>query len=230
MHPDDEVRPPIGPSKRQAWQRYRENLPLRKIQRIPSQRRVRLQTRRHQLLMELADGDRQLQDLTTRRIEILHGLDEVRNDLWPRMAHRCGRQPPDAEELPIPAAHPEAIELWGRGLRGCCRAVLRLHGRLTLRSLHALLHHYGYRIYSATPTKALADAMGHEVHRGRVRRVARGTYEIDPEAPRSPWQADTEPDLVDPAHALDPDAWPDAPGSSSAMAPWPPSQEDAGPR
>ena len=35
---------------------------------------------------------------------------------------------------------------------------------------------------------ALADAMGHEVARGRVRRIARGVYEIDPDAPRSRWR------------------------------------------
>jgi hypothetical protein len=214
--------PPRRGSKRKLWQHYREHQPLRKIQRTPRQNRVRLQTERNLLMMEVADLDEQLATLTSRRIEALQGLDASREALWPRWPHRGGRQPPDAEELPMPPAHPEAIELGGRSLRSCCRAILRTHGRLQLRSLHALLHHYGYAVYSATPAKALADAMGHEVARGRVRRVARGIYEIDPDAPLSRWRADQEPDLVDPAQARDPEAWPGAPGTAAALAWWPP--------
>ena len=104
--------------------------------------RVRLQTERSELMMELADADRELHALATRRIEVIGRLDELRDELWPRSGHRAGRQPPDAEEIPLPPVLPEAIEVWGRGLRACCRAILRQHGRLPLRSLHALLHHY----------------------------------------------------------------------------------------
>ena len=189
--------------------------------------RVRLQTERSELMMELADADRELHALATRRIEVIGRLDELRDELWPRSGHRAGRQPPDAEEIPLPPVLPEAIELWGRGLRACCRAILRQHGRLSLRSLHALLHHYGYEIYSRTPTKALADAMGHEVARGRVRRIARGVYEIDPDAPRSRWREDDEPDLIDPMQANDPEAWAGAPGSAAAMGLWPSEGDEA---
>ena len=67
-----------------------------------------------------------------------------------------GRRPRAFDEPPIPPAHAAARPLWGRALRGACRALLRAHGPLSLRALHTWLHHYGYLVDSATPVKALA--------------------------------------------------------------------------
>ncbi|MEZ5204663.1 MAG: hypothetical protein R2701_09865 [Acidimicrobiales bacterium] len=123
---------------------------MRSIQRTPSRRRIALQAIRNRKMCELAEIDRALQQTTTRRIELLDELDDLREELWPRIPHRAGREPPDAEAPPLPPAHDDAIDLWGRGLRCACLAVLRRYGTLQLKQLHALLHHHGYQIASPT--------------------------------------------------------------------------------
>lgn len=177
--------------------------PMRRWMRNPRQHRVRLQVRRDQLCHDLRGLDEQIDELTKRRLDIIHGLDECREALWPTVPHRRGRRPPDAETPPLPPAQPDALPAIGRSLRAICRAILRKHGPLPLPALHTWIHHYGYELWSAQPTKALADAMGYEVMRHRVVRVERGVYAIDPDAPRSRWRSDREPDLTDPPVAND---------------------------
>jgi hypothetical protein len=142
--------------------------------------RLGRQIDRDALLVELSTIDRELAALHSRRVGLLTPLEELRDELWPRVERYRGRRPEPAGEPaldPLPADH---RYLWGRSLRASCLAILRRHGRLSLRDLHSLLHLYGYGIAGAHPVKLLADSMAYETRRGRARRVERGVYEIDP--------------------------------------------------
>ncbi len=133
---------------------------------------------RDALLLELSHLDQQLLATHQRRVSLLTDLDDLRDELWPRLDHHHARRPTldgRPQVRPLPARH---RYIWGRQLRSCCLAILRRHGRLPLPELHSLLHLYGYGVASNTPVKALADAMGHEVDKGHARRVERGVYEL----------------------------------------------------
>jgi hypothetical protein len=92
--------------------------------------------------------------------------------------YRKTRRPNVPGPGPIPPPVPNAESLYGRDLR---RAVLRSltdAGRsLTLTEIHRALHLAGHRLASEHPVKRLGDALAYEERKGRVRRVARGTYE-----------------------------------------------------
>jgi hypothetical protein len=68
--------------------------------------------------------------------------------------------------------------LVGRPLRRAILGALDEAGRpLTLTEIHRSLHLLGYRLRSNNAVKQLGDALRYEEQLGRVRRVARGTYE-----------------------------------------------------
>ena len=74
-------------------------------------------------------------------------------------------------ERPLPR------DLWGRDLRTAVLAHMLFWPRVwTLRQLRLVLLDDGF---SDPGGKTLADALGHEVSKGRVRRVARGAYQLD---------------------------------------------------
>src|SRR5580704_13162553 len=71
-------------------------------------------------------------------------------------------------------ADPLGPWLWGRDLRYAALAVICLtHGPVSIAELAARLSDLGF---DPVDHKVLADALGHEVRRGRLVRVARGVY------------------------------------------------------
>ncbi|MEZ5236181.1 MAG: hypothetical protein AB7W59_07555 [Acidimicrobiia bacterium] len=131
----------------------------------------------HNVHEQIQDLDRQMHELARKRRELAGQLRQHRRRLWPRLS-RVGRCPYPDGSVALPPVHHDAVGLWGRRLRARCLEVLREHaGALALPELHALLHHRGYLLHSATPVKTLADAMRYEVSLGNVRRVERGVYQ-----------------------------------------------------
>lgn len=126
----------------------------------------------------LRDLDRELVALRRQRRQIAATISTQRRRLWPNYSKR-GRQPaPDGSEQLPPARH-DAQRLWGRRLRAACRAILAaVNGPVVLTELHAMLHDRGILIRSRHVVKALSDAMSYEVELGRVRRTARGIYQL----------------------------------------------------
>jgi hypothetical protein len=111
-------------------------------------------------------------------------LAEMRVVMWPRVdrkdivhgfrrTHRGG--PP-----PIPPVATSALTVRGKHLRSAALAVLARNARsMSLVEIHRELHLYGYAIDSREPVKQLANSLGYEVSKGRVRRVDRGVYVLD---------------------------------------------------
>lgn len=131
---------------------------------------------------EIADAiaaiDKQLAALDVERRALRQKLRVLHRRIAPNLAKRAGRAPaPDGTEQLPPVRH-DAIALWGRRLRSVCLALLRGRGAMPLTELHALLHRHGYVIANRAHVKALADALAYEVDQGRVRRVARGVYQL----------------------------------------------------
>jgi hypothetical protein len=168
--PDPPTPPPAG-----KWLS-----PNRRRSRLSPPVRRRIQVERDDALARLSDLDRELLDLTNRRIELLDHLGAMREKLWPVEPKYKGRRPPPVDYPPLDPIATGAKQLWGPTLRRTCRAVLRRHGPLRLRDLHDALHRYGYVIDCPNPVKALGDAMGYEADAGRVTRVRRGVYAIAP--------------------------------------------------
>ncbi|MDQ6613899.1 MAG: methylmalonyl-CoA mutase family protein [Actinomycetota bacterium] len=80
-------------------------------------------------------------------------------------------------------ADPLTAQLWGRDLRYAALAVICLAGGpVSVGGVAAQLRHLGF---DPVDRKALADALGHEVRRGRLRRVGRGRYAEGQMAPRT---------------------------------------------
>lgn len=72
-------------------------------------------------------------------------------------------------------------QLWGRGLRQALVLLLSTTWRpCAIDELVAALEDLDYRPRSRPAHKAVADALRYEVERGRVTRVARGTYACRP--------------------------------------------------
>jgi hypothetical protein len=68
-------------------------------------------------------------------------------------------------------------ELRGHDLRHAALAMLVRAGRpVAVAEVLGALEASGWRVLGSEPRKVLADALGHEVERGRVMRVRRGTY------------------------------------------------------
>jgi methylmalonyl-CoA mutase N-terminal domain/subunit len=85
-----------------------------------------------------------------------------------------------------PVSEPLTPLLWGRHLRYAALAVLCQARRpLGVSDLLARLEGHGFTVVGRRPAKTLADALGHEVALGRLRRTARGEYGIGKIAPRT---------------------------------------------
>ena len=154
---------------------------LRQQAGIHRRRRVQLHVRRDDALQQLAGVDAQLDRLSAERVALLEELEAVRDTLWPVMPHWKGRRPPALDRPPLPPATPGATASRAGDLRVLCLVLLGRNGPLALPDLHALVHRYGWVISGHHPVKALADAMGYEVRKGRAVRVARGVYDLHPD-------------------------------------------------
>lgn len=154
--------------------------PLRVEGTLFGAKRRAVEVERDELLGSVAELDRQLATLARQRRELVGKLRTVQRRLAPRLGHRAGRQPAPDGSVQLPPVRRDAQRLWGRRLRSVCLALLRGQGEVTLPELHALLHRHGYLIANRLHVKTLADALGYEVQSGRVRRVARGVYELIP--------------------------------------------------
>ena len=148
--------------------------PLRQIAPM-GVKRAKIVARCDQIADSVAELDRQLDELSARRRELVGELRAHRRRLWPNLARRARRPAPDGTEQLPPVAH-DATFLWGRRLRAACLALLARNGALPLTEIHALLHRRNLAVAGSHPVKALADALGHENDHGRVRRVSRGVY------------------------------------------------------
>jgi hypothetical protein len=85
--------------------------------------------------------------------------------------------------MPIDGLPPQ---LWGRDLRHALLALLLSHPQTwTPASLLAALEAGGLVVVGDQPGKVVADALGHEVVRGRAVRVGRGLYRAGPVAERT---------------------------------------------
>jgi hypothetical protein len=159
--------------------------PIRQEMPVFGRHRQQALVRYEATLTDLRELDAQLDALAAERRRLAESLRDQHRRLWTNLSRR-GRKPlPDGTESLPPVRH-DARPLWGRRLRSVCLALLRSHAApLLLVDLHALLHRRGFVVNSAHPVKALADALGYEALSGRVRRVARGTYELVP-GPRPP--------------------------------------------
>jgi len=136
------------------------------------------------LLARAAELDNAQRALAVELAIVRTQLAEKRVVMWPRVdrrdivhgfrrTHRGG--PP-----PIPPVAKNALALRGKHLRSAALAVLARNARaMTLVEIHRELHLYGYAIDSREPVKRLANSLGYEVAKGRVRRVDRGVYVLD---------------------------------------------------
>jgi hypothetical protein len=137
--------------------------------------------RERELVAALTAVEEEQRGLAERYAELRRELLDLHRQLWPPDRggpYRRSWREPVPGPSPIPPPLPDAQPLGGRALRKAAVASLRSADRaLTLTELHRTLHLAGYRLSSDHPVKQLSDALVHEERRGRVRRVARGTYE-----------------------------------------------------
>jgi hypothetical protein len=68
--------------------------------------------------------------------------------------------------------------LWGRDLRHAALVILDERGTVSVGELLATLTSAGFEVAGVCPRKVLSDALRHEVHRGRARRVGWGRYAV----------------------------------------------------
>ncbi len=134
-----------------------------------------LRERQAELRVEIADIDAQIDELRQRRTRCTTERSANRAQLIEPF-RVLGRQPDLDGHAVLPPIDTDAELLWGRALRRRCRELLRQHGALPLRELHALLHLRGYAVSHRHAVKTLAEAMAYEVRLGRVVRVERGVY------------------------------------------------------
>ncbi len=166
--------------------------------------------------------DAAIEELVDQRLACLDVLVDCRDQLRPRWSSRHSRRRNSVDEAPFPEPPPSAEPVEGIALRSLALTLLRRHGPQRLRDLHALIHLHGYRIASDRPVQRLGDAMAYELSQGRVERLERGVYgptEGHPGPPRYvppttqlgtplPWDRPvTDPPLIDPTHAADPELW-----------------------
>jgi hypothetical protein len=180
--------------------------------------RQRLDRERQALVEALEDLDpRAGRWLEERRI-VLEQARDLHERLWPKLPHHRTRRPPCPGSVPLPPLVDDPDGLRGMELRSVCMAMLERHGPLRLVELHGLVHLYGFKVESASPVKALADAMGREARAGRAVRLERGVYGVaEPSRDRRP---DGLPDPPDPVLRLASNRWwhgwpePGMPGST----------------
>jgi hypothetical protein len=147
----------------------------------PIRDRAWLFQRQDELTAEMEAVDAEQRQLGQKFFELRRELKAVHELLWPPTPgydHRKTARPELPGPAPIPPPPPDATLLRGRALR---RAALAALGRAgvpqALPDIHRALHLAGQRLTSDQPVKQLADALRYEEQKGRVRRVARGTYE-----------------------------------------------------
>jgi hypothetical protein len=131
-------------------------------------------------LERLGELDRDLVSVATERAALVEEILALADTLWPTTALMAGRQPPSADDLPLPEIPAGAGYILGRQLRSACLYLLRFHGPLALPELHRLLHLNSLAVASKFPAKCLANALALEVAKGRAVRVRRGVYDVDP--------------------------------------------------
>ena len=200
----------------------------------------------------IGEIDAAIEALVDQRLACLDVLVDCRDQLRPRWSSRHSRRRNSVDEAPFPEPPPGAKPVWGIDLRSLALTLLRRHGPQRLRDLHALIHLHGYCIDSARPVQRLGDAMAYELEQGRVERLERGVYGatgsnhgppryVPPTTELGtplPWDRPvTDPPLLDPDLAVDPELWsggqwptepdpphgdqpePDDPAHGSAIAP-----------
>src|SRR5207248_120473 len=111
----------------------------------PIERR-RLEARRQALVDALDALDEALATWRRRRQELVTEALVVHDGLWPRLPNRRVSRPPRPDGWPLPPVSASARLLRGVSLRRWGIAVLRRHGRCSLRELWALLLLYGFDI------------------------------------------------------------------------------------
>jgi hypothetical protein len=149
-------------------------------------RRIRdrqwLLAREHELADRATAVDAEQRRLAQEFLELRRELVAVHSMLWPRTPghdRRKWRAPRLGGPAPVPPTFPDATPVSGRALRRAVLAALaRAAQPLTLTEIHRELHLRGHRLAGAHPVKQLGDALRYEEQRGRVRRVARGTYAV----------------------------------------------------
>jgi len=155
--------PPLG-----GWRRLRDR-PL-------------LLERERELVAAVTSIEGEQRRLAVQYTELRRELIEVHRPLWAPDRdgpYRKTRRPDVAGPDPIPPPLPNAQPVHGRALRQAVLRSLTDAGRpLTLTEIRRALHLSGYRLGPERPVKQLADALTYEERQGRVRRVARGTYEV----------------------------------------------------
>jgi hypothetical protein len=151
--------------------------PIRQSTPVAGRKRDALKLEHQRLTDEIADIDRELGALAARRRELVTDRKAVRRRLFLNLAKRGRRALNDGIEA-LPPLPPDPTWLWGRRLRAACRTILARNGPLSLRDLHAALHHAGYGIDHTNSVKTLADALGYETRLGRAHRPARGIYAL----------------------------------------------------
>lgn len=151
--------------------------PIRQATPILGKKRQRLQATYDRLDQQVRHIDRQLRELSARRIALAAKRRDAHRQLFINLAKRGRRAAPDGSEALPPLPH-DTTWLWGRRLRSVCRALLAAGGPTDLVTLHARLHRQGYGVAGNNPVKALADALGYETDEGRVCRERRGVYRL----------------------------------------------------
>lgn len=160
----------------------RDLVPLRRRSSIPNTRRERLFAEEDHIRRQLQSIDQHLLNLAEQRQTLLKQLRGIHEQLRPAYRnHRGRRRRHPIHEEPLPPTAPNPTLVIGRELRAICLTILRQAARaLSLRDIHAHLHRLGYAIAHPHPTKALADALGHETDHQRCTRPKRGHYAVSP--------------------------------------------------
>jgi hypothetical protein len=146
-------------------------------------RRAAVVQRCQELEHQLSDVDEALSALIRQRKAIAEELRAQRDRLLTTL-QRLGRRPAPEGFAALPPVPADAQFVRGRRLRGICLALLARFGDQSLVELHGLLHRHGFAVDHRHSVKALADALGYETDRGRVRRVRRGVYAANGAPPR----------------------------------------------
>jgi hypothetical protein len=126
-----------------------------------------------------------------------------------------------AEPLPLDLSRP----LRGRDLRHAALAIVSRSGQASVKDVLAAIRARGFTVWGRQANKVLADALGHEVKRGRLRRIGWGRYAVARLAKTTRWRVRRRWDLAraTPPEPDDPPAvaWPVAPPAAAVPRPAP---------
>ena len=160
----------LPPSPR--WLRDDPYGQVRLYARIGVAERQQLDGRRQALVDTLDELDAELSGWMAHRREAIAEAVSIHERLWPRLPNRRTGRPPAPDGWPLPPEAADGRPLRGTVLRRWCLAVLRRHGRCSLRELRALLVLYGFTIEADNVPKALSDAPARRA-RARAGRTSR---------------------------------------------------------